>query len=127
MNPLYAVGFILLGVISIIIVLLVITWAVNRQKRLPPRYIRETQRWLWLMNKKPLVIWNERSAHHSFKWKDWDMGTAQFYSSKQIRKPEPGDIIIVDGRYNKRYIFVVTNNDNNNIESCYLGFQYEQK
>jgi len=123
MNPLYAVGFILLGVISIIVTLLIIAWGINRQKRLPPRYIRETQRWLWLMNKKPLVIWNERSARHSFKWKDWDMGTAQFYSSQQVRKPEPGDVIIVDGRYNKRYVFVVTNNDNNNIESCYLGYK----
>ena len=126
MNPLYAVGFILLGIISIVVILFIMLWSINRKKRLPPRYVRETQRWLWLMNKKPLVVWSERSSNHKFKWKDWDMCTAYYSGMEGSRhRPEPGDVIIVDGRYSTKYIFVVTDNNNNNIESCYLGLQYE--
>lgn len=128
MNPLYAIGFMLIGILLVILVASLIVWRINASKRLPPRYIKETQRWLWLINKKPLRVWKEFSKKHHFTWLDWDQGVALYHTKTTgLPLPDKGDLIVVDGRYNKQYVFVVTDTEDTKIDSCYLGYLYERK
>lgn len=135
-----------LGILSLLGLMLLISWLKERKKRLPPRYIKETERWYWLMNKHPLRVWNETGEHKrlkwEFKWTGWDLGLASWIpNTKKTNNhinfyPEPGDLVLVKGKYDKKYVFVITRSENfrdsagypystRKIESCYLGYIYE--
>ena len=124
MNPLNAVILMILGIILGLGILFVIAWIMNQGKRLPPRYIKETQRWLWLLNKYPLRIWKEKSPGFRVKWTNWDLGKGMFISNSSNYLPEIGDIIVVQGRYGMIYMLVVTSVEYPHMESCYIGYLY---
>lgn len=129
MNPLNAVILMILGIILGLGILFVIAWIMNQGKRLPPRYIKETQRWLWLMNKHPLKIWNAKTT--KIKWTNWDLGKGLIHLKTGTHRghyPSVGDVIVVTGRYGQNLMLIITDLADEGsviyLESCYIGYLY---
>lgn len=118
---------IFLGIIFLGLLIAIIGgWTINLKNRLQPRYIKETQRWYWLMV-KPTRIWAEKNYRWKVKWIDWDMGYAKWIrKTNSVPLPDIGDIITVRGRWNRLYVLMIislvpVSENICNIETCYLG------
>ena len=124
MNALSAIGLMVLGVLLLIIILAISVWYRERKKHNPPFFLRDVTRWLWLMNKYPLRVWSESGKSHKFTWQNWDMGYGHIKVTDYSVYPEEGDLIIVDGKYGRQIVLLISEIIGPNIHTVYLGNYY---
>ena len=126
MNALSAIGLMVLGVLLLIIILAISVWYRERKKHNPPFFLRDITRWLWLMNKYPLRVWSESGKFHKFTWQNWDMGYGHCHLENRvgILYPEEGDLIIVNGKYGRQIILLISEIIGSTIHTVYLGNYY---
>lgn len=131
------VNIIIGGIIAIIVlfsILVLIGWFKNKGRYSLPLTYRMGNRWYHELIRIPTNIfytWGNNSLE--INWLDWELGIGKVnglprIGKKGVQQPTIGDYIFILGKWNHIIVLVVTsfNLQNNQIETCALGYLNEQ-